>query len=205
MHVFVGYAPDHADGVYDFYDYATGRHRVSRDVIFDERNVTPSSAHSYIINEGMRTLPDWAPDVNPFSDSADVDTPVVPSSPGDPSPPLPPPIVTHSSGSKPTSPPPKQGGALRNSRIYNTPSYVSYIRSYMLVYTMAYVRTYVTTRVRTYEDRTYVQGCGTAVQGYRRGYRPYLLQEKIKLEGVLHFILKYFYWFKNYFFCSTSM
>jgi site-specific DNA-cytosine methylase len=64
--VFLGYAPDHADGTYDFYNIRTGRQITSRDVTFDERSVTPTPAHEYIRAEGMRTLPDWMVDDNPF-------------------------------------------------------------------------------------------------------------------------------------------
>lgn len=57
--VFLGYSPDHAGGVYDFLNLRTGRLCVSRDAVFDERSVTPSVCHDYIVEEGMRTAPDW--------------------------------------------------------------------------------------------------------------------------------------------------
>ena len=38
---------------------------MSRDVCFDERNVTDDTCHEYITAEGLRTVPDWM-DANPF-------------------------------------------------------------------------------------------------------------------------------------------
>ena len=62
---FVGYAPDHADGVYDFLCLKTQRLWTSRNAVFDERNVTPKVCHQYITDEETRTLPDWMQQ-NPF-------------------------------------------------------------------------------------------------------------------------------------------
>jgi hypothetical protein len=63
--VFLGYAEDHADGVYEFINDATGRRIISRDVVFDERSVLPDNCHSWVCAEGTRTLPPWM-SFNPF-------------------------------------------------------------------------------------------------------------------------------------------
>ena len=63
--VFLGYAEDHADGVYEFINDATGRRIISRDAVFDERSVLPNSCHSWVCAEGTRTLPPWM-SFNPF-------------------------------------------------------------------------------------------------------------------------------------------
>lgn len=69
---FLGYAPDHADGVYDFWNPRTRSQITSRDVVFDERNVTDRAVHEFIVTEGTRTLPSWIGD-NPFTPEGSCD------------------------------------------------------------------------------------------------------------------------------------
>ena len=64
--IFVGYAPDHADGTWEFINTTTGRQRISRDAIFDERSVVPSTCHDWVVTEGKSSLPEWA-DTDPFT------------------------------------------------------------------------------------------------------------------------------------------
>jgi hypothetical protein len=64
--VFLGYPPDHADGTYEILNLDTNKVMVSRDVYFDERNVTDVSGHGWLTAEGQRTLPAWA-DHDPFT------------------------------------------------------------------------------------------------------------------------------------------
>lgn len=114
--IFLGYAPDHADGCYDFYNMRTGRQCVSRDVIFDERGVTSAECHDYIADEGARTLPEWA-DFNPFQVSGKATGPNVVSDPASDAP-----VSVHEGGvSVPNSTPGDNTDVMRIGRPHDMP------------------------------------------------------------------------------------